>query len=418
LIVKLQRYFLATVALTLLFALAVGLTQAQQPAAEGKDSGGPLSAEAAVTTAFTYQGVLKENGAPVTGSRNMVFELHNNNTCAGTPLITLTKNGVAVVDGFFSVSLDFGQGTFDGQALWLQAVVTGTDIGCQELTTVPYALSLRPGATIRDANTSYTLRVYNDDTGDAIRAYSESTAYNFAAVYAINLAPTGEGSAIFGSSIAGSGVYAKGSSADIAALRAENENGPVAHMTADDGSYGARMENTGSGDGLRSYSSTSAGTAWAAVYAYNTGSGSGVWADSSTGYAGYFAGDIYVDGNCVGCLLVYTGLNSGDRPLAVGDLVAVNGVESPLAGTTSPVLRLTAADATNGNALLGVVQSAVVQGLAQVNVSGPLSAGERVAFNNGVAGRATAEDPNALLIGRAVETSPNGGLVWVMLDIR
>jgi hypothetical protein len=445
--VKLQRYFSVAFAFTLLLALAVGLTQAQQSAADGKDSHSPSSVEAVVTASFNYQGILRENDTPVTGSRDMVFNLHNANTCAAAPLDTVTQNGVPVNNGFFNVTLDFSQSNFDGKALWLEVVVAGTEIGCQELTTVPYALSVRPGARMLDTRPDYLLYVDNDGAGDGIRAFSNSTLYNYAALYGVNAANTGEGSGVFGSSNNGSGVYARSFSEEIAALRSENDSGPAGQLVAADATYGTHLENTGTGDGLRSYSNTSTGSTWAAVYAYNTGTGSGVYGASTGGYAGYFVGDIFVSGNCTGCLLVYAGLNGGNTPLVVGDLVAVSGVEPSLDGTSTPVLRLEAADATNGDAVLGVVQSAgqlvsgsrdghvtesllraegaaapgdylfiAVQGLVQVNVSGPLSAGDRIALTNGVTGRAT--DTAGLIIGRAVETSQQGGLVWVMLDIR
>lgn len=448
---KYQRLFLIAFAFVLLSAIAVGLTQAQTqgPDGDGKGSGGPVSAEAIISAAFNYQGVLKENDTPVTGSRNMVFELFNNNTCAGAPLGTVTRNGVAVNNGFFTTTLDFNPGIFNGQELWLQTSVAGTDIGCQSLTAVPYALSLRPGATVAGSNSTYSLWVENTGTGDGIRGYSNATAYNYAGVYASNTADTGEGSGVFGYSEHGSGVYAEGADDDISAFRADNPNGPAGDFTANDPTYGARFENTASGDGLRSYSNTSTGPAWAAVYAYNTGTGSGIWADSTTGYAGYFGDDIFVEGSCTGCLLVYIGLNGGDTALEVGDLVAVNGVEAALAGTATPVLRLEAANAANSSAVMGVVQSAgqlvssdregqlsesviraegtvapgsyffiAVQGLAQVKLDGPIAAGDTIALANGLAGRATTEGNSGPTIGRAVEGNTQFGLVWVMLNLR
>lgn len=443
-----QRFFLVGLAFVLLLGLAVGLTQAQEAAGDGdgKDSRGPESAEVVVTTGFNYQGVLKEGGEPVTGSRNMNFVLYKDNSCTGSPLATVPKNGVAVADGFFNVSLDFSQDFFNGQALWLQTVVGGTTIGCQALTAVPYALSLRPGAHIYDSRDDYILQLGNEGNGSVIRALSSGASVNEAALYGFNAASE-PGTAVMGISYNGNGVLARSHDSDYAALKAENDTGPAALLTAQDELYGAKVENMGSGDGVRGNAYTSTSPNWAAVYGYNVGTGSGVWGHSSSGYSGYFAGDIYIDGNCTGCSQVYIGFNGGTAELAVGDLVAVRGVEAPLAGAATPVLRLVAADASNGDALLGVVQSAgelvsdnrdgrfsenviradgavapgsyffiTVQGLAQVKVNGPVAAGERVALTNGVA--RAAEGADGVVIGWAVESSAEGGLVWVMLDIR
>lgn len=60
-----------------LLALAAGITLAQGPGpSEGKvQPQGGVSIAATVNSKFSYQGVLKENGNPVTGSRNMTFRL-------------------------------------------------------------------------------------------------------------------------------------------------------------------------------------------------------------------------------------------------------------------------------------------------------------------------------------------------------
>ena len=53
-----------------------------------------------------------------------------------------------VSDGHFDVELAVDQDDFNGQKLWLKVEVAGTAVGCEEILPVPYALSLRPGATI------------------------------------------------------------------------------------------------------------------------------------------------------------------------------------------------------------------------------------------------------------------------------
>jgi hypothetical protein len=105
--------------------------------------GAPLLAP--VGTAFTYQGYITDTGSPANGSYNLAFKLYND-ASAGTQVgSTVTKNAVAVSDGYFTVELDFGD-VFEGTALWLEIEVQGPgDPGFtalsprQELTGVPYA---------------------------------------------------------------------------------------------------------------------------------------------------------------------------------------------------------------------------------------------------------------------------------------
>jgi hypothetical protein len=114
------------------------------------------------------------------------------------------------------------------------------------------------------------------------------------------------------------------------------------------------------GDGLHVFQAGGAG-----VHVSQTG-GEGVFIGYSSldglyvfqpgDYAAWFDGDIYVSGSCVGCALVYVGLNDGGEPLENGDLVAVSGVNSPLLGTTTPVMRVRRAGVEGAGAVIGVVQ--------------------------------------------------------------
>ncbi|MCB2154796.1 complement C1q domain-containing protein [bacterium] len=79
--------------------------------------------QSAVTTAFTYQGTLKDAGAPADGSYDFSFALYDDATAGAQIGSTLNETGVAVVDGLFAVSLDFGAGAFDGDARWLEISV-------------------------------------------------------------------------------------------------------------------------------------------------------------------------------------------------------------------------------------------------------------------------------------------------------
>jgi len=85
--------------------------------------GGDITAQAIVGTAFTYQGRLMQNNAPVNGTCNLTFRLYNAAT-AGSQVGSDVSNGsVAVNDGYFTQSLDFGSGVFTGEARWLEITI-------------------------------------------------------------------------------------------------------------------------------------------------------------------------------------------------------------------------------------------------------------------------------------------------------
>ena len=103
-----------------------------------------LSASASAVpqgTAFTYQGRLEDGGSPANGVYNMAFRLFDA-AAGGAPIGGLLSiPNVNVVDGLFTVSLDFGATPFGGQRRWLEIAVNGTTLSPrQELTASPYAL--------------------------------------------------------------------------------------------------------------------------------------------------------------------------------------------------------------------------------------------------------------------------------------
>jgi hypothetical protein len=77
----------------------------------------PVSAQPG--TAFTYQGRLQQNGSVVNGTFDLAFELFSDD--AGTSSLgTDCANDVVVVEGLFTVPLDFGAGAFRGGDRWLE----------------------------------------------------------------------------------------------------------------------------------------------------------------------------------------------------------------------------------------------------------------------------------------------------------
>lgn len=80
---------------------------------------------AAQTTAFTYQGKLTDAGNPANGNYDLQFKLFDTATVGtGTQQgSTIPNPTVQVVDGIFTVQLDFGANVFDGTARYLEIAV-------------------------------------------------------------------------------------------------------------------------------------------------------------------------------------------------------------------------------------------------------------------------------------------------------
>jgi hypothetical protein len=74
-------------------------------------------------TAFTYQGMLKKAGTPLTASADLLFSLWDAVTGGSQIGPTLGVTGVAVQSGLFTANLDFGTLAFNGSARWLQVAV-------------------------------------------------------------------------------------------------------------------------------------------------------------------------------------------------------------------------------------------------------------------------------------------------------
>ena len=98
--------------------------------------------------AFTYQGRLSDEGIAASGSYNMQFSVWDAATLGGQIGETVAVTPVAVSNGLFTVTLDFGAGVFTGDSRWLEiGVRTNGAIGAyiivsprQPLTPTPYAL--------------------------------------------------------------------------------------------------------------------------------------------------------------------------------------------------------------------------------------------------------------------------------------
>jgi hypothetical protein len=101
---------------------------------------------------FTYQGYLRQNGNPASGAYDFQFSLWTSQTGGTQVGATQTRTGVAVREGFFTVTLDFGN-VWDGQPRFLQIAVRPASTGNYTV--------LMP--RIRIVGTPYALYAYKAD---------------------------------------------------------------------------------------------------------------------------------------------------------------------------------------------------------------------------------------------------------------
>lgn len=158
---KLKSLFtrlVASVAVLICTAL-IAASPAPVDAQEQVQAASSNNAQAAIGTAFTYQGRLNDNSNPANGPFDFQFVLFDAVSGGSQVSIALTKEDVAVSDGFFTVSLDFGSNVFTGDARFLDiGVRPGSSTGGftmlsprQAIMPAPYALAL-PGVVTRNGN--------------------------------------------------------------------------------------------------------------------------------------------------------------------------------------------------------------------------------------------------------------------------
>lgn len=217
---KRQRILMLTggLVLGLLLILAVGISLAQESEqTQGQVAVKGSTGVAEITPgAIAIQGRLTDaSGNPLDGTYDVTFRLYEQSS-GGTPLCSDT-NSVEVRDGLFSTYMDNCYNDLYGQKVWL-GIKVGSDgemAPRQVIYSVPYALSLRPGAVISDTRSGRVLYVRNYGSGQGLLGYSKnhdgvygwSDATNHAGVSGEN---TGGGIGVYGWSNGGPAIKAAG----------------------------------------------------------------------------------------------------------------------------------------------------------------------------------------------------------------
>ncbi len=114
-----------------------------------------LALDTPVGTAFTYQGLLKQNGIPANGDVDFQFRLYDS-LAGGNQLGSMLQvNTLGLTAGQFTIDLDFGPGIFTGSQRWLEIRVKksqppgGAWVALaprQPIMVAPYALYALSGA--------------------------------------------------------------------------------------------------------------------------------------------------------------------------------------------------------------------------------------------------------------------------------
>ncbi len=116
-----------------------------------------VAAQVAVTpSAFTYQGRLLENGVSAQGAHDLKFSLFGDGTDGAPLAASLTNTAVAISNGVFTTTLDFGVDALTGAISWLEiAVRPGNSNGeftilnpRQKLTPSPYSIFTLKAASL------------------------------------------------------------------------------------------------------------------------------------------------------------------------------------------------------------------------------------------------------------------------------
>jgi hypothetical protein len=164
-----------------------------------------LSTAFAQGTAFTYHGLLSDNGMPAHGVYDLQFRLFNLARGGSQQGSTVIVNEHNVSNGLFTVTLDFGSAVFDGSDLWLEIALRPTGSGeftqlvpRQPITPAPYAIHATTAGTAALADHAVTAG-YAANAGYANSAGFASNALNATlaqtAALASNVAPNGVSSA-------------------------------------------------------------------------------------------------------------------------------------------------------------------------------------------------------------------------------
>ncbi len=308
-----------------------------------------------VTTAWTYQGQLRRDGAAYNGTCNFQFSLWDAASAGAQQGQTRSINAVNVVNGLFTVVLDFGETIQGDDHFYSGARWLGTSVQCsgdggftpldprQPITAVPYALSLRPGATA--TGNEFTTR------GATLTLSMSGPGTHLSALVGANLS---EGVGVYGQSKAGAAIRGVSTGSGPAILGEPFDTGLAGQFLGPVEIKGpvrvvstsqpiAVYGETSFSDGFGVYGAAG-GPNSAGVFGFNSdsaaiwgrimgGAGAAIYGENfGTGFAGRFVGPVLVQGSMIvqGTLQKSSGTFKIDHPLdPANKFLSHSFVESP-----------------------------------------------------------------------------------------
>lgn len=242
-----------------------------------------VAVHAQVSSAFTYQGRLDENGSPANGSFDFAFDLMNT-FVGGVQLATVDVNNVTVVNGLFTVSINFGDDAFPGASRWIRIRVRQAGGGAyttlsprHPITSVPYATGLRlPLAqSVSLGETAFSITNNSRVIEGVLSApYAGTGAPGFSPSV---LGTTTTGNGVVGLSSAGSGygvagVVSGGNSQAVRGIQVGSSGyaGFFAISNADNPTTAIQVQTNGTGRAA-TFSTTNSSNSSQAVYASTSG---------------------------------------------------------------------------------------------------------------------------------------------------
>lgn len=265
----------------------------------------------AQTGSITYQGKLGFDGAPVSDTADFQFALWDADAGGNMIGALLAADAVQVVDGLFTVELDFGQNAFGGGDRWLEIAVRSPAGGGafttlsprQAVTAAPYALQTRGifvdqqgHVGIGTGNPTVPLHVETDSASRAIYGrhtaasgtnpgvYGQSDSTSGRGVYGFASAATGENFGVVGesTSINGRGVLGRAA----VGVWGQSDSAPGR------GVFGHAIATAGVNYGVFGMTLSTQGRGVYGLAYPTTGTTVGVYGEvrSPDGYAGYFEG--------------------------------------------------------------------------------------------------------------------------------
>ncbi len=253
--------------------------------------------QAPLGTEFAYQGQLKEAGVPVDGSADFEFTLWDAESGGDQIGWPVSLRQVDVVNGLFTVQLDFGGSAFEGDARWLEITVTypsGSGIPTtlsprQPLTAAPYALYALSGPGSGGLWAANGDDIYNTNSGNVGIGISDPS-------HRLHVESAGA-EAVFGENTASGGVGLRGLSSDFEGggfgVRGDS------YGTTGIGVFGIAAMTTGINCGVYGQSQSQTGRGVYGLANNAAGANYGVYGKTNSpgGWAGYFEGRGYFSGN-------------------------------------------------------------------------------------------------------------------------